>query len=156
VIVWLGGHALHYHDNHEFNLMQDVAAARVVLGCGAAVVLVPCVGVVSAFHTSGPELEYWLRGKNELCDYLCDVTTKTATKESKISCWTRPIWDVTAVAWLLDGNFMADEIISSPIPQYDHHWSRDQRRHPIRYVYHIYRDRLFEDLFGKLASFKKD
>ena len=28
VIVWLGGHALHWHDNREFNLKQDIAAAR--------------------------------------------------------------------------------------------------------------------------------
>lgn len=152
VIVWLGGHALHYHDNHEFNLMQDVAGARVVLGCGAAVVLLPCMGVVSAFQTTGPELTHWLKGKNALCDYLLDTTVKTATLESPISTWSRTIWDVTAVAWLLDGNFMLDQIIPSPIPEYDHHWAQDQRRHPIRYVYHIHRDRLFEDLFAKLTS----
>jgi len=153
VIVWLGGHALHWHDNHEFNLMQDVAAARVVLGCGAAVVLLPCMGVVSAFATTGPELEYWLKGKNKLCDYLCKATTEEATAHSKFGTWSRTIWDVTAVAWLLDGGFMEDEIIPSPIPQYDFHWSHDQRRHPIRYVYHIHRDKLFEDLFKKLSEF---
>lgn len=66
VIVWLGGTAHHWPDNREFNLAQDVAAARVVFGNGAA--------VVSAFTISGPELEHWLRGKNELCDYLVKVT----------------------------------------------------------------------------------
>ena len=35
VLVWLGGNALHWHDNHEFNLFQDIAGARVALGCGA-------------------------------------------------------------------------------------------------------------------------
>ena len=153
VIVWLGGHALHWHDNAEFNLRQDVAAARVVLGCGAAVVLLPCQGVVSAFSVSAPELRHWLAGKNALCDYLCSSTVEEAESRSKISCWTRVIWDVTAVAWLLDERFMRDEIISSPIPQYDDHWSRDQRRHPVRYVYNISRDALFEDLFKKLATF---
>ena len=31
VIVWLGGNCNEWHDYHEFNLEQDVAAARIVL-----------------------------------------------------------------------------------------------------------------------------
>lgn len=37
VIVWLGGHARHWHDTKEFNMMQDIAAARVVMGSSAPV-----------------------------------------------------------------------------------------------------------------------
>ena len=33
VIVWLGGHDKSWPDTKEFNLWQDVAAARVVFGC---------------------------------------------------------------------------------------------------------------------------
>jgi len=151
VIVWLGGHALHWPDNKEFNLFQDVAAARVVLGCGAAVVLLPCNGVVSAFTTSGPELEFHLKGKNKLCDYLVLATTEEA-KEQEIHTWTRAIWDVTAVAWLLDGDFMEDYLTASPIPEYDHHYALDPTRHFVRYVYNIKRDNLFADLFSKLIK----
>jgi hypothetical protein len=110
------------------------------------------MGVVSAFTTSGPELEHWLRGKNDLCNYLVDVTTEEAARHSNISTWTRVIWDVTAVAWLLDGDFMYDRIEPSPIPEYDHYYAFDKTRHPIRYVYHINRDALFEDLFRTLAE----
>lgn len=152
VLVWLGGEALDWPHNKEFNLRQDVAAARVVLGCGAAVVLLPCMGVVSAFTTSGPEIEHWLRGKNKLCDYLVDVTAKEALSRGGLPTWTRPIWDVTAVAWLLSGDFMLDRIEHSPVPEYDDRWSFDHTRHPVRYVYHIYRDKLFGDLFAKLAA----
>jgi hypothetical protein len=152
VIIWLGGNALHWINNVEFNLSQDVAAARVVFGCGAALVQLPCMGVVSAFTASGPELEHWLRGKNELCDYLVDYTTKSALKDGGLPNWTRAIWDVTAVGWLLDGDFMLDRLEPSPIPQYDHHWSIDPRRHLFRYVYHINRDKLFKALFEKLAG----
>ena len=56
VVVWLGGHSLEWHDNHEFNCMQDVAAARVVFDSGAPLVILPCMGVVSAFTTTGLEL----------------------------------------------------------------------------------------------------
>ena len=152
VVIWLGGNALHWTDNIEFNMSQDVAAARVIFGCGAAFVQLPCMGVVSAFTTSGPELEHWLRGRNELCDYLVDVTTKAALADSGIPAWTRVIWDVTAVGWLLDGDFMRDRLEHSPIPGYDHYYSFDPRRHLYRYVYFINRDNLFKELFDKLTK----
>ena len=152
VIVWLGGNALHWIDNNEFNCSQDVAAARIVFGCGAALVQLPCMGVVSAFTTSRPELEHWLRGKNELCDYLVDTTTKAAVHDSGISTWTRVIWDVTAVGWLLDGDFMSSRIEHSPIPEYGNHYCFDPRRHLYRYVYHINRDSLFKELFERLSN----
>ena len=37
VVIWLGGHAHHYHDTKEFNMKQDIAAARVVFGSGVPV-----------------------------------------------------------------------------------------------------------------------
>ncbi|MCL2277102.1 MAG: nucleoside hydrolase [Treponema sp.] len=152
VIIWLGGNALHWVDNAEFNCGGDIAAGRIIFGCGAALVQLPCMGVVSAFTTSGPELEKWLRGKNQLCDYLVDVTTKAAAHDSGIPTWTRVIWDVTAVAWLLDGDFMLDRLERCPVPEYSNHYSFDPRRHFYRYVYHINRDNLFKELFEKLAK----
>ena len=152
VVIWLGGNAYFWPHNKEFNLYQDVAGARVVFGCGVPLVQLPCMGVVSAFTTSGPELEFHLRGKNKLCDYLIDVTTKEAMECYGGSTWTRPIWDVTAVAWLLDGDFMYDCLKHSPIPEYDDKYAFDDNRHFIKYVYHINRDNLFADLFKKLTK----
>ena len=152
VIVWLGGHAVHWPDTKEFNMKQDVAAARVVFGCGAALVQLPCMGVVSSFRISGPELERWLAGKNKLCDYLVSYTTDSAIKDGGLPNWTRVVWDVCAVAWLLEGDYMRDYLIPAPIPQYDHHYGFDPQRHFIRYVYHINCDRLFKKLFDTLAK----
>lgn len=151
VVVWLGGHAMHWPDTAEFNMEHDIAAARIIFGCGVALVQLPCAGVVSEFATSGPELEYHLRGKNKLCDYLIDLTISEAEKYAKGKAWTRVIWDVTAVAWLLDGGFEEDYLIHSPIPGYDKHYVFDNHRHFIRYVYHVKRDWLFTDLFEKLG-----
>ena len=151
VLIWLGGNATNWPDNKEFNLYQDVAGARIVFGCGVPLVQLPCMGVVSAFTTSGPELEYHLRGKNKLCDYLVNVTTTEAAACNGEPVWTRPIWDVTAVAWLLDGDFEEDCLIHSPIPEYDNRYAFDNNRHFIKYVYHIKRDKLFADLFAKLS-----
>lgn len=152
VVIWLGGHALEWPHNMEFNLSQDVAAERVVFGCGVPFVLLPCMGVVSAFTISGPELAFHLKGKNQLCDYLAEVTEKAAVESGAGPVWTRPVWDVAAVAWLLDGDFMDDCLKPSPIPEYDDRYAFDPNRHMIRYVYHIKRDNLFHDLFQKLKK----
>lgn len=154
VIVWLGGNAHDWYSNAEFNLYQDVAAARVVFGCGVPLVQLPCFGVVDRFATSRYELEHWLKGKNALCDYLVAYTTETAESYAVGKPWTRVIWDVPAVAWLVndDDRFMTSDLRHSPVPEYDHHYAFDNRRHFIRYVTSIKRDRLFEDLFEKLTD----
>ena len=152
VVVWLGGHALEWPHNKEFNLYQDVAGARIVFGCGVPLVQLPCMGVVSAFRTTGPELEYHLRGRNKLCDYLADVTAAEAIACGGNVTWSRPIWDVTAVAWLLDGKFMRDRLEHAPLPEYDHRYAPRVDSHLYKYVYYIDRDLLFEDLFAKLAK----
>jgi len=154
VVIWLGCHAPHWPDNREFNCRQDVAAARVVFSSGAPLVLLPCMGVVSSFTTTGPELQYWLKGKNALCDYLVDNTVSAAEEYAKGRVWSRVIWDVTAVGWLLnDGSrFMLDRPVPTPIPEYDHHCTMDPSRPLCRMVYHINRDALFADLVDRLSS----
>lgn len=153
VVVWLGGTSLEWHDNKEFNCMQDVAAARVVYDSGAPLVILPCAGVVSSFTTTGPELEYWLRGKTPLSDYLCQQTIDEANTYAAGRVWSRVIWDVTTIGWLLNehGQFMLDRLETTPIPQYDHHYSRDCRRPLCKYVYSINRDALMGDLFEKVT-----
>lgn len=154
VLVWLGGHYTSWPDTKEFNLWQDVAGARIVFGCGVPLVQLPCMGVVSAFYTTKPELEYWLRGKNPLCDYLAAHTIEEAESYAAGHVWSRVIWDVTAAAWLLNdnGRFMMSELIPAPIPEYDGVWGYDPRRHFIRRVTHIHRDALMGELFRVLAE----
>ena len=154
VLVWLGGHYISWPDNREFNLFQDVAGARVAFGCGCPLVQLPCMGVVSSFYTTKPELEYWLSGKNPLCDYLARHTIEEAESYAAGRVWSRVIWDVTAVAWLLnDGDrFMMSELIPAPIPEYDGAWAYDPRRPFIRRITHIHRDALMGELFRTLAQ----
>lgn len=154
VVVWLGGNSLEWHTNREFNCMQDIAAARVVFASGAPLVMLPCQGVVSAFTTTGPELTHWLKGRNPLCDYLVQNTVNAAEAYAKGRVWSRMIWDVTAVGWLLNdgGRLMSDRLIPTPIPEYDHHYAMDFTRPLCRYVYQIHRDALFADLFDRLAK----
>ena len=152
VIVWLGGHAHHFRDTAEFNMRQDIAAARVVMSSGVRMVQLPCRGVVSDFTISNPELEYWLVGKNPLADYLAQATIRKAETYASGKPWTRPIWDVTAVAWLLnDGNrFMYSRRIPAKLPGYDGRYT-EEAAPEIDYVYYICRDTLMADLIEKLT-----
>lgn len=152
VVVWLGGQAHWWPDNREFNLIQDIAAARVLFGCGVPLVQLPCMGVVSGFRVCGPELIHHLKGKNKLCDYLVDVTVKEALADGGNITWSRIIWDVTAVAWLLDERFEKDCLVHSPVPEYDDRYAFDTTNHLIKYVYDINRDYLLADLFQKLTG----
>ncbi len=152
VIVWLGGSALHRTDVTEFNMEQDYAAARIIFGCGAPVVMFPCAGVVDVFRTGEWELKHWLAGKNEVCDYLIETVLDETYRYAKGRPWTRVVWDVTTIAWLTDnGKFLKHRLEDNLIPQNDATYLRDNSR-PIRYVYEINRDYLFEDLFNTLAQ----
>ncbi len=154
VVVWLGGHALEWPENAEFNIKQDVASARVVFASGAPLVMLPCRGVVSSFTTTGPELDYWLRGKNDLSNYLVQHTVDEVNTYAVGRVWSRVIWDVTTIGWLLndDNRFMDDKLIPTPIPEYDHHWAIDPTRPLCKYVYHIKRDPLMADLFAHVTK----
>lgn len=154
VVVWLGGHALDWKDTREFNMKQDVAAARVVFGSGVPLVQLPCCGVVSAFAVGQHELEDQLMGCNPLCDYLASNTIEYMNVHSHDGEWSKVIWDVTAVAWLLnDGEgFMKERIIHTPIPEYEGCYSFSEETALMKYVWKIERDRLFDDLYQKLRG----
>lgn len=154
VIVWLGGNATWAENTAEFNMQQDIAAARVIFGCGAPLVQLPCTGVVDSFTTTEPELNYWLKGKNELADYLVANTVREASSYAAGKVWSRVIWDVTAIGWLLndDDCFMKARLIHTPIPEYDHRYAYDESRPFMQYVYKINRDVLLGDLFKKITD----
>lgn len=156
VIVWLGGNALEMPKGaNEFNLRQDVAAARVVFGSGVPLVHVPCRGVVDRFLTTKPELDRYLKGKNALCDYLHRCTVDYVEEYAAGKPWSKPIWDVVAVAWLLNDNerFLREKVVSCPMPRYDLDYECSDDR-LVKYVYWVDRDALFEDLFRVLEESK--
>lgn len=154
VVIWLGGHARHYHDTYEFNLYQDIAAGRVVMGSGVPFIQLPCMGVVDKFALSGPELDAWLAGKNKLCDYLVAVTKQHAVDHHHYggNCWSKVIWDVTAVAWLVDKRFVMTRVLPVRLPGYDHRYEQTEQEHLMAYVYNIDRNRLMKDLVEKLIK----
>jgi purine nucleosidase len=167
ILVWLGGTALHWPHNNEFNLLGDVLASRLVLNCGVPLVLIPCAGVTTHLRTTVSEIERYVQGQGAIGDYLAK-TFKDYSDDH--FAWSKEIWDVVAIAYLINPNWVPSNIISSPMitrqppinapgsnpyPWEKHHltWSFDQSRHSIRCAYYVERDPIFRDLFTKLERF---
>lgn len=156
VVIWLGGSAFHCSEMEEFNLMEDPCAARVLFDSGVPLVQLPCWGVVESFSLSRPEMEIHLAGKNKLADYLARYAMEEVEKWASGTVWAKVIWDVTAVAWLLnDGQrFMNDRLVSCPEITDAAGYFFSEERHSMKYVYRIERDALMTDLVTKLRSYE--
>lgn len=149
VVVWLGGHALHWPHTQEFNLKQDVPAARVLFDCGVPLVLIPCMGVTSHLHTTIPELDAHVAGRGAIGDYLVDIVKGYHADHTA---WSKVLWDIAATAWLVNASWAPSHLVHSPILTDQVTWSVDQSRHLIRYVHYIHRDPIFGDLFARLRG----
>lgn len=157
VVVWLGGHSYELPCGaSEFNMVQDLAAARVVFDSGIPLVQLPCVGAVDRLAVTEWELKHWLSGKNALCDYLVDNTLHymhcAVGGEDKP--WSKVIWDIAPLFWLMNSNekYMWDKLCPAPMPEYDRKYAFETaRRHFIKYVYYIKRDEVFEELYRVLS-----
>lgn len=154
VIVWLGGHATHWEHTREFNMFQDVAAARVVMGSAAPFVQLPCMGVVSSFMLPLCEIELYLGGKNAVGTFLAENVCHAVRHVDKDKAPSRVIWDATAIAWLVndESKFLCSKIIPCPMPEYDNTYSYPENAKPITYIYHVERDALAGDMYKRIAT----
>lgn len=149
VVVWLGGNSLNWPHQREFNLQQDVLAAQVVFNSGVPFVTMPCQPVVSHLQTTIPELSFYLKGKNELSDYLYNIVLEYSGGKKA---WSKVIWDVSAVAWLVNPGWVSTDVVHSPILTDQKTFSVDHSRHFIRMATSLNRDAIFADLFEKLTK----
>jgi purine nucleosidase len=148
VIVWLGGNAQYWPNQREFNLRQDILAARIVFDSGVPLVRLPCRPIVSHLHTTVPELSYYLKGKSEISDYLLNIVVDYSQGREAYS---KVIWDISAIAWLINPQWIPTNLVHSPIMTDQITFSFDQSRHLIREAESLNRDKIFADLFEKLT-----
>lgn len=150
VVVWLGGHALGWPDTDEFNLMQDVGGAQVLFDSGVPLVWVPVEGATSNFHSTVAEIERYV----EPCGAIGAFLAMRFKEYSDVhKGWSKRIWDMAAVAWLLNSDWVPSVLTSAPILTERMTWSRDHRRHQIRCATFIHRDPVFQDFIRKLEDF---
>ncbi len=149
VVVWLGGHALYWPHTREFNLKQDVQAARVLFDSGVPVVQLPCEGVVRFLSTTIPELERYVEPHGPVGAFL---TRRVKEYEGDHVGWSKPIWDMAPIGYLIDESWTPTSLVHSPVLTDQVTWSVDSSRHLIRVANAIDRDAIFRDFFRKLAD----
>ena len=149
VVVWLGGNAFHWPNTKEFNLWQDVQASRLIFDCGVPLVQIPVMGVCSHLHTTIPEIERYVQSCGAIGEYLAE--TVKGYHENHFA-WSKVIWDISAIGYLLDERWTPTNLVHSPILTDQGTWSFDNSRHLIRSAHHVHRDPIFRDLFTKLAT----
>lgn len=147
VVVWLGGQPLHWPTASEFNLKQDLHASRLLFDCGVPFVVIPCAGVSSHLLTTVPELARYVQGKGAIGDYLME--TFKGYRADHFA-WAKEIWDISAIAYLLNDDWVPTDLVPSPILTDQLTWSVDRSRHRIRMARFVKRNPVFRDLFSKL------
>jgi len=147
VVVWLGGHPHYWPNANEFNFRQDLHATRVLFDSGVPLCQIPAYLVSEQLRTTVPELQAHIKGASAIGDYLfgifCDY------HEDHFG-WSKIIFDISTVAWLIDPGWFYTELVHSPIVTDQLTYSQDRRRHLMRVAMHIDRDGVFRDLFRKL------
>lgn len=149
VVVWLGGHAWTSPYLREFNMVQDVPAAQVVFDSKVPFVQLPAMGVTSDLTISIPELEYYLRGKNKLCDYLTDIVIGYTNNPF---CWSKVIWDIGTIACLAIPEHVRLNVVPAPVLTRETTYWMDYSRHHMIYAEHLNRDAIFRHLFNILIN----
>ena len=152
VVVWLGGNALYWPENNEFNLKQDIGGAQVLFDSGVSLVLVPCKGVTSHLISTVPEIEKYIEPHGEIGKFLA-MRFKEYNNNHKG--WSKEIWDMAAISWVLNEEWAPTNITPSPILLDDKSWAFNENRHPIKIVYEIKRDLILQDFIEKLENFSK-
>ena len=149
VVVWLGGHSPYWPNQQEFNLRQDIPAARHVFDCGVPLVQIPCQNIAVQLAATVPELETYLGRTNAISNYLIDIFTAFNEEHG---CISKVIWDISAVAYLIDPDLLASHPYPSPILHDDTTISIDHSRHPIRIAWRVNRDGVFRDLYRRIRE----
>ena len=152
VVVWLGGNALYWSNNDEFNLKQDIGGSQVLFDSGVSLILVPCKGVTSHLISTVPEIEKYIEPQGKIGEFLA-MRFKEYNKNHKG--WSKEIWDMAAISWVLNEEWTPTNITPSPILLDNKNWAFDENRHPVKIVYEIKRDLILQDFIEKLENFSK-
>ena len=152
-VVWLGGNSLLSDDNLEFNFRQDVQAVKIVLNSKVKLTIIPCKNVASNLTTSIYELEHFLKGKNKLCNYLCERFYNDGYHGIQER---RVIWDISVIAYMINKSWFTSKEISCPKINDDTSYELTKNNHKITMVNYIDVNKVYSDLFKKLGKKNED
>ena len=148
-VIWLGGNSFLSKENKEFNFKQDVQAVRTVFESKVKLTVIPCKNVASNLRTSIYELEHFLKGKSQLCDYLCERFYNDGVHGIKER---RVIWDISVIAYIVNKEWFQTEEVSCPNIKDDTSYEITSNKHKITVVNYLDVDKIYKDLFEKLTK----
>jgi hypothetical protein len=102
------------------------------------------------------EIEEYVQDRGAIGDYLCEIYRNFWSGRLTQNARTWVIWDIAAIAWLVNPKWVPTEITHSPILTDQMTWSFDRQRHFIRNAIYVWRDPIFQDFFAKLDAFAKE
>ncbi|RVT49363.1 nucleoside hydrolase [Rubrivivax albus] len=164
VVVWTAGFPSHApQPNRAFNLEQDLAATRVLLGSGVPLVYLPGFHIGAQLRLSAADAERALPGRGGaggLGDALFELfmhnplwplTGTTGVHDRPAYSWV--IWDLICVAWLLDPAWVPTDLVRTPGLGDDLRWQPGDADRPwMREAWAVDRDAIFGDLFSRLDA----
>lgn len=157
VVVWMGGRPYDMEHTREFNLRQDLHASRVLFDSGVALMNIPGTNVSEHLRTTVAEMDRFLGGKSGIGGYLRAEFAKYAQEHMPRPgmAWSKVIWDISAVAWLIEPKWVPSKVVPSPVLTDEVTFRAGANRHPVRVATGCNRDAIFTDLFEKLAAASK-
>jgi purine nucleosidase len=153
VVVWLGGSGLTWFKADGFNLDQDMIASRVLLDSGVPLVHLGMWPITSHLITTVPEIEHNLRGCNTLAEYLVDLFREYMRDSPRTG---KVLWDLAATAYVIDSAWVPTALVHSPLvtDTKPKRWATDASRHLIRDARFCDSNKIFADVFSKIAAFR--
>ena len=148
-IIWLGGHSPICDNNKEFNFRQDVKAIKEIFESKVDLTIVPCKGVASNLKISIYELEHYLKGKSELCNYLC---SRFYDDEIHGIQTRRVIWDISVIAYLINKEWFEEKEMDCPEINKDLSYTFNKNDRKVKFVTYLNSDKIYKDLFNKLLE----
>jgi purine nucleosidase len=153
VVVWTSAYPSFWpRPNASYNLAQDLHASRVLFDSGTPLVYLPGYYVGEELRVSRPELERHVRGAGRLGDYLWECFDRHWMSGSQRPGFSKVIWDLICIAWLVDPRWLSTDLVPSPILDDALFWRQQPGRHVIREAYDVNRDAIFGDLYLRLAA----
>ena len=158
VVVWTSGYPSFSNQSNRtsLNLMQDLAASRILLDSGVPHVYLPGFYLGAQLTLSLPDMERWVKGRGKIGDYLHHLYThnpihyQRGIDDHYGRTWV--IWDLINFAWLLNPDWVPSEIVQAPILDDNMYWQQGNDRHLMREAVGINRDAIFRDFFQKLEK----
>ncbi|MFA7231525.1 MAG: hypothetical protein WC071_09675, partial [Victivallaceae bacterium] len=96
------------------------------------------------------ELEKYVKGRGAVGDFLF---ARFCSYSKNHFAWTKEIWDIAPIAWLINPQWVPSDFTSTPILTDDIKWEISANRHLCRVATDIHRDPIFRDFFTKLEKF---